>query len=117
MKMNEFNFTDRKCSTCNPDTPPIEGEKLHRYFNELSDGWTLVDDHQLEKSWRFKNFRQALDFTVKIGEMSEVEGHHPEILLTWGKVKVIVFTHAIDALSENDFIWAAKVDKLLEESR
>jgi 4a-hydroxytetrahydrobiopterin dehydratase len=114
MAQDEINLTERKCEVCTSETPPLEREELHKYHDRLDEGWQLVDDHHLSKIYRFKNFRQALDYTVKIGEMSEEEGHHPEIVLTWGRVKVTVYTHAIDALSENDFIWAAKADELFD---
>lgn len=115
MNTDDLNLQERKCTACTPETPPLKGEKLQRYYDRLSDGWKLVDKHHLEKTYSFKNFRQALEFTNKIGELSEEEGHHPEIFLTWGKVKLTVYTHAIDALSENDFIWAAKANGLFEE--
>ncbi len=114
MTQDEINLTERKCEACTPETPPLRGEKLQQYYKRLDEGWQLVDNHHLSKTYRFKNFRQALDFTIKIGELSEEEGHHPEIVLTWGRVKVTVYTHAIDALSENDFIWAAKADELFK---
>lgn len=107
-------LSERKCSACSPDTPRLEGGELHRYHRQLNDTWNLVNNHHLTKSYSFKNFRQALDFTVRIGEMSEQEGHHPKIVLSWGKVSITVYTHAIDGLSENDFIWAAKADQLYQ---
>lgn len=112
MSTEELNLQERKCSACNADTPPLKGQELQRYYSRLSKDWKLVDEHHLEKTYSFKNFREALNFTVKVGELSEEEGHHPEIYLTWGKVKLTIYTHAIDALSENDFIWAAKVNAL-----
>lgn len=105
-------LTERKCEACHPDTPVLKGSELREYYQQLGDNWELVDDHHLTKAYEFNNFREALDFTVKIGEMSEEEGHHPEINLTWGKVTLTVYTHAIDGLSENDFIWAAKADQI-----
>jgi 4a-hydroxytetrahydrobiopterin dehydratase len=90
----------------------LEGEELQHYFQSLNEGWELVDNHHLEKTFRFENFKEALDFTYEIGQMSEREGHHPNIGLSWGKVKVRIYTHAIDGLSENDFIWASKADQL-----
>lgn len=108
-------LSGRKCKACSKETPPLQGNALKRYFDELNTGWDLREEHYLERTYRFKNFRQALNFTTKIGEMSEEEGHHPEINLTWGKVKVTVYTHAINALSENDFIWAAKSDEIFED--
>jgi len=111
---SEKKLEERKCEACNANTPPLHGEELQRYYSKLDDGWELIDDHHLEKTYSFKNFRQALEFTNRVGEMSEEEGHHPEIYLTWGEVKLKVYTHAIDALSENDFIWAAKADGVLD---
>ena len=71
-----------------------------------------VDGHHLEKEYRFQDFREALDFTNKIGEMAEEQDHHPDILLTWGRVKVTIWTHKIDGLTESDFIFSAKADVL-----
>lgn len=107
-------LAEQKCKPCSGDTPPLEGEELQSYKKRVDERWELIDDHHLKRDYDFKNFRQALDFTVKIGEMSEEEGHHSEIVLTWGKVSVTVYTHAIDGLSDNDFIWAAKADQLYE---
>lgn len=114
MNKKDVKLTEQKCKPCSGDTPSLKGEELQDYYNRLDEGWDLVDDHHLTKSYDFENFKEALDFTVKIGEMSEEEGHHPEIVLTWGKVNVTVYTHAIDGLSDNDFIWAAKADELYE---
>lgn len=114
MNKQDAELTEQTCEPCSGDIPPLKGEELQDYYKRLDEGWDLVDDHHLTKSYEFENFKQALDFTVKIGEMSEEEGHHPEIVLTWGKVKVTVYTHAIDGLSDNDFIWAAKADGLYE---
>jgi 4a-hydroxytetrahydrobiopterin dehydratase len=78
---------------------------------KLENGWQVIEEHHLEKEFAFKNFRQALDFTNKIGEVAETEGHHPDIYLAWGKVKVLVWTHKINGLTESDFIYAAKTDQ------
>ena len=79
---------------------------------ELGGGWRVVDGHHLEKEYRFPDFRQALEFTNRIGELAEEVNHHPNIFLTWGKVKVELWTHKIDGLNEADFVWAAKADRL-----
>ncbi|MBN2477643.1 MAG: 4a-hydroxytetrahydrobiopterin dehydratase [Pirellulales bacterium] len=79
--------------------------------DQLGGGWRVVDEHHLEKEYRFTDFREALDFTNRLGEIAEMEGHHPEILLSWGKVRVTIFTHKIDGLTESDFILAAKYDQ------
>jgi len=90
--------------------PPLKGLALVGLKDRLDDGWRVIDDHHLQREYRFKNFRQALDFTNVVGEIAEDEGHHPEICVGWGRVKVSVWTHKIDGLTESDFIFAAKVD-------
>ena len=72
----------------------------------------LCGEIQLIKEYKFKNFREALDFTNKVGELAELQGHHPDIYLAWGKVKLIIWTHKINGLHKNDFILAAKADEL-----
>lgn len=90
----------------------MQGEGLENLRKQLDGEWMVVDDHHLEKQYKFKNFRQALAFTNQVGELAEAEGHHPDIYLAWGKVKLMVWTHKIDGLTESDFIFAAKVDEL-----
>jgi len=93
--------------------PPLKGKDLARLTGELDGGWQVVDDRQLEKEYRFKDFREALDFTNRIGELAEAQGHHPDIFLAWGKVKLTIWTHKINGLTESDFVLAAKADRLL----
>ena len=81
----------------------------------LGGGWILVEDHHIEKEFRFRNFRWALEFTNRIGEIAEREGHHPDINLSWGKVRLTLWTHVARGLTENDFIVAAKSDKVFED--
>jgi 4a-hydroxytetrahydrobiopterin dehydratase len=83
-------------------------------MKDLSGDWELVDEQRLEKTYKFKNFREALDFTVRIGELAERVGHHPDIFLAWGRVKPTVWTHKIGGLSEADFVFAAKADRILQ---
>ena len=90
----------------------MKGENLEKINKQLNGGWTIVDEHHLEKEYIFSNFRQALAFTNQVGELAEAEGHHPDICLSWGKVKLMVWTHKIDGLTESDFIFAAKVNEL-----
>lgn len=108
-------LSEKKCVPCSEGTPPMKREEIEKYEKELKDDWEVVDDHHLEKTVKFKNFKEALDFTNKVGEIAEEEGHHPDIFLAWGKVKLTVFTHKIDGLSESDFIFAAKVDEIETE--
>lgn len=107
--MNEL--ATRKCEPCEAGTSALKGTELRRLFARISD-WNLVNEHHLEKEYRFKDFREALDFVNRLGEVAEEEGHHPDIFLTWGKVKVTLWTHSVGGLSENDFILAAKADQL-----
>ena len=92
--------------------PPLAGEELDALAAELAGGWQVIDGHHLEKEYRFPDFRLALDFTNLIGELAEEVNHHPNIFLTWGKVRVELWTHKIDGLNEADFVWAAKADRL-----
>ena len=73
----------------------------------------MIESHHLEREYRFDDFRQALDFTVRVGEMAEEQAHHPDVYLTWGKVKLTIWTLKIDGLTESDFVFAAKADTLL----
>jgi 4a-hydroxytetrahydrobiopterin dehydratase len=91
---------------------PLRGENLENIHTQLNGNWMVIDEHHLEKEYVFKNFRQALAFTNQVGELAEAEGHHPDIYLAWGKVKLMIWTHKIDGLTESDFIFAAKVDEL-----
>jgi 4a-hydroxytetrahydrobiopterin dehydratase len=102
----------RKCIPCRGDTPPLKGESLKELFRQLNDGWKVVDDHHLERELKFPDFRHALAFTNQVGELAETQGHHPDIHLAWGRVKITLWTHKIGGLSESDFIFAAKVDEL-----
>ncbi len=81
--------------------------------NELPAGWRIVEDHHLEKEFRFPDFAQALAFTNKIGAAAEEEGHHPDIYLAWGKVRVTTWTHTINGLTRRDFALAEKIERLL----
>jgi 4a-hydroxytetrahydrobiopterin dehydratase len=89
--------------------PALKGEELKKRYSQLQ-GWTLVDEHHLEKEYKFPDFRQALDYVNRLGEVAEREGHHPDIFLTWGRVKVTLWTHSVGGLSEKDFDLAAKAD-------
>lgn len=102
----------RTCVPCRGGVPPLTGEVLTTYLSHL-DGWQLVDEHHLVKAYTFPDFAQAFAFGKRVGEMSEEQGHHGDILIAWGKVELSVWTHKINGLTESDFIWAAKADQLL----
>ena len=101
----------KKCVPCeNKDFPPFSPSQAHDFMNHVP-LWSISDDcAEIHRTFRFKNFKDALAFTNKVGEIAESEGHHPDIKLAWGKVEVRLSTHSIGGLSENDFILAVKVD-------
>ena len=103
----------QQCVPCRGGVPPLAGEALTSLQDRLGGGWSVVEQHHLEKVYKFDDFRQALDFTVRVGEMAEEQYHHPDLYLTWGRVKVTIWTHKIDGLTESDFVFAAKADELL----
>jgi len=105
-----MDLSQKKCVPCSKKYPPLKGDTLKSLFAQLGPGWKLMDEHHLEKEYRFRNFQEALDFTNKVGAIAQEEGHHPDIYLAWGLVKLSLWTHKIDGLSENDFILAAKCD-------
>ena len=102
-----------ECVPCRGGIPPLTPEEIGPYLADLDNDWRVVEDHHLEKGFRFEDFRQALDFTNRVGELAEEVGHHPDIHLAWGKVVLTVWTHKIDGLHEADFVFAAKADRLL----
>src|SRR5438270_534579 len=103
-------LTDKKCGPCNKDMPRLKPDAIEKLRGQLGDNWGIIEGRRLEKEYAFKNFREALDFTNRVGAVAEKEGHHPDIFLGWGKVKLNIWTHNIGGLSENDFILAAKAD-------
>lgn len=105
----------KSCTPCRGGEPPLKGQDLERYFEQLGDGWRIVDAHHLTKEFRFGDFREALDFVSRVGEIAEEEGHHPDVYLAWGKVILNIWTHAVDGLTESDFILAAKADARLAQ--
>jgi 4a-hydroxytetrahydrobiopterin dehydratase len=105
-------LSEKQCVPCRGGVPAEKGPELEALHRQLAGGWAVVDEHHLEKEYQFDNFRQALDFTNKVGEMAEDQNHHPDILLVWGKVKVTIWTHKIDGLTESDFVFAAKTDAI-----
>ena len=106
-------LAQENCIPCRGGVPPLKGEELNALQAKLGNGWQIINEHHLEKEYIFSDFRQALDFTVKVGEVAENQGHHPDIYLSWGKVKLTIWTHKIDGLTESDFILAAKADQEL----
>ncbi|MFH1027202.1 MAG: 4a-hydroxytetrahydrobiopterin dehydratase [Pseudomonadota bacterium] len=105
-------LANRECIPCKGGVQPLKGRELTELLDKLGGGWMVVDEHHLEKEYRFKDFRTALAFTNRVGELAETQGHHPDIHLSWGRVKLTIWTHKINGLTESDFIFAARTDKL-----
>jgi 4a-hydroxytetrahydrobiopterin dehydratase len=105
-------LAEKECVPCKGGVPPLKGLELNRLRKELDPGWQVIEEHQLEREFKFKNFREALGFTNKVGELADSQGHHPDIYLAWGKVKISIWTHKINGLTESDFVLAAKIDRL-----
>lgn len=100
----------KHCVPCEGGVPRLEADEIEFYHGQIKD-WQVVDNHHLERSYEFKDFKTALEFVNQVAEVAETEGHHPDIYFTWGKARLEIFTHAIDGLSESDFILAAKIDR------
>ena len=106
-------LADKNCVPCRGGVPALKGGELTALAGQLSD-WEVVEDHHLTRSFKFKNFRTALEFVNRVGELAEQQGHPPDLLLAWGRVDVTTWTHKIDGLTESDFILAAKIDRLYQ---
>jgi len=104
-------LADRKCVPCRGGVPPLTRQEMEPLLARVSE-WQAEADKKLVKEFRFKNFAEALDFVNRIGAVAEEEGHHPDLYLAWGLVRVYIWTHKIDGLTESDFILAAKIDRL-----
>jgi 4a-hydroxytetrahydrobiopterin dehydratase len=105
-------FSQSHCAPCDRGAEPLKGQALQELYRDLDHDWQLVDGTRLEKEFSFRDFRQALAFVNRVGELAEAEGHHPDLGLSWGKVTVRLWTHKIGGLHENDFILAARIDQL-----
>jgi 4a-hydroxytetrahydrobiopterin dehydratase len=105
-------LADKDCVPCKGGVSPLHGKELELLHGALNRDWRVANEHHLERDFKFADFRKALEFTNKVGELAEAQGHHPDIYLSWGKVKITLWTHKIDGLTESDFVLAAKVDKL-----
>ena len=108
-------LANKKCIPCEGGIPSFNIEEIHKYLKKV-DGWEVKSDDQktyyLIKEFKFDNFLKSIQFVNKVGDIAETQGHHPDIWFGWGYAKVKITTHAIEGLSENDFILAAKIDKI-----
>ena len=104
-------LASKTCVPCRGGVPPLKGKDLTNLHKQVPQ-WQVVNEHHLTRNFTFPDFRQALDFVNRVGELAEEQGHHPNILLTWGRAEITLWTHKIDGLTESDFIMAAKIDQL-----
>ncbi len=104
-------LADKQCVPCRGGVPPLKGKELAALHKSVPQ-WSVVDEHHLHREFKFPDFKQALAFVNRVGDIAEEQGHHPDILLAWGKAGVTLWTHKIDGLTESDFIMAAKIDRL-----
>ena len=102
----------QKCQACSGNTPKFDEKQISDNLSKL-DNWSVNDEQKMiYKKFNFKTFKQALIFTNKVGEIADIEGHHPDISVGWGYSLIMLHTHAIKGLSINDFIVAAKIDAI-----
>ena len=107
---------NKKCVPCEGGVLPFDLSEIHKYQKKV-DGWNIIKNEKenlfLNKKFNFENFLESQEFVNKVGLISEEEGHHPDILFGWGYAEIKIITHAIEGLSENDFILAAKIDQII----
>lgn len=104
-------LASKKCVPCEGGVPPLPEKKVSELLGQL-DGWSVEDNHHIQRAFEFPDFVTALTFVNHVGDIAEEQGHHPDIFLTWGKAEVKIWTHKIDGLTESDFILAAKIDQI-----
>ena len=104
-------LVQKKCVPCEGGTPPLQGDKIQEYLREIED-WEVYENKRIEKMFKFKTFRESIDFVNQVAGLAEQENHHPDIIIRYTRVTLELTTHTIKGLSENDFIMASKIDLL-----
>jgi len=113
--MSTQELAQHECVPCKGGIEPLKGDELQRLYQKLGSGWQLVDEHHLDKVYEFEGYDPAVEFTNKVADIAKEEDHHPDILLTYGKVTVKIWTHKIDGLTESDFYFAAKAEEAYKD--
>ena len=113
--MTTAELASKTCVPCRGGVPKLQGDELVKLSKQVPE-WTIEHEHHLRRLYAFPDFRTALEFVNAVGELAEQQGHHPDILLSWGKVEITIWTHKIDGLTESDFILAAKIEQLPRKS-
>ena len=111
----ESSLVSEQCIQCE-QAIPLNSDEISSLKKSIEGGWSIVDNHHLLRQFKFRTFQEALEFTNRVGEIAENEGHHPVITVGWGQADVKIFTHAIDGLSRNDFILAAKISAIVMQT-
>jgi 4a-hydroxytetrahydrobiopterin dehydratase len=109
-------LADQTCIPCKGGIPPLTHEQIVPLEAQL-DGWTVENDKKLTRTYRFKNFAEAIAYANRVAAIAEEQGHHPDLYVRWGAVTVEVWTHKIDGLTESDFYFAAKCDRAYAQDR
>src|SRR5208283_4604294 len=104
-------LADKKCVPCRGGVPPLKGKELGA-LRKVVPQWNIIEEHHLDREYKFPDFAKALEFVNRVGALAEEQGHHPDILLAWGKAEVTLWTHKVNGLTESDFIMAAKIDRI-----
>lgn len=106
-----MSLSEKSCEPCRGGVPPLTREQFEPLLKQLH-GWEVKDESRLYKKYKFDDFKSSLDLANKIGEIAESENHHPDLLVRWGELGIELWTHAINGLTESDFILAAKIDEV-----
>ena len=110
--MNANELAQKKCVPCRGGTPPLSAEQAKTYLGAVPEWRVSADGKQISRTFTYKDFIQAMKFVNKVAEVAEEQGHHPDIHIHWNKVELVLWTHSIGGLHENDFVMAAKLDKV-----
>ena len=103
-------LSEKTCIPCRGGVPPLTADEIKPLAAQVNE-WKVISNHHVEKEFKFPDFRTALSFVNKVGEIAEEQGHHPDIYLAWGKAGIKIWTHKINGLTESDFVMAAKIDR------
>jgi 4a-hydroxytetrahydrobiopterin dehydratase len=107
-----MDLSKKKCIPCEGGIPPLTEKEVSDFKKQISSDWKVIDNSKISKEFMFVNYRHTIDFVNKVAEIAESEGHHPVLHIFFGRAVVELWTHSVNGLSENDFILAAKIDKL-----
>ncbi len=107
-----MNLGEKKCKPCEGGVPPLDQKEIMELRSHIKSDWEVSENKKLSKEYSFVNYKHTMDFVNKVAQLAEEEGHHPVMHVYYGRLVIELWTHAIDGLSENDFIMAYKIDKL-----